>query len=80
MTSSSAHLASAFVRGVTAAAVGAITGSVFILGRQSIVDALTALLAVGTFGVLWRVKSVPEPVLVLAAALIGLVAFPLLHH
>lgn len=70
----------AFVRGVTAAAVGAITGSVFILGRQSIVDGLTALLAVAAFVLLWRVKRVSEPALVLAAALIGLVVFPLLHR
>lgn len=70
----------AFVRGVTAAAIGAITGSVFILGRQSIVDGLTALVAVATFVLLWRVKRVPEPALVLAAALIGLLAFPLIHR
>ena len=40
----------AFVAGVTAAAVGAITGAAFILGRRAIIDVPTAAIAVGTFG------------------------------
>jgi chromate transporter len=70
----------AFVRGITAGAVGAITGAVFILGRQSIVDLPTALLALAAFGLLVKTTKVPEPVIVLAAALLGVLLYPALHH
>ncbi len=61
-----------FVNGVTAAAIGAITGAVIVLGRKSIVDIPTALLAIVTAVILWRTKKIPEPVIILVAALIGL--------
>ncbi len=61
-----------FVNGVTAAAVGAITGAVIVLGKRSIIDFPTALLAGGTAFILWRFKKMQEPVIILAAALIGL--------
>jgi chromate transporter len=67
----------AFVSGVTAAAIGAITGAVIILGHRTITDMVTALLALTTAAVLWRSKKVPEPLIVLAAAIVGLVAYPL---
>ncbi|MCA3844379.1 MAG: chromate efflux transporter, partial [Burkholderia sp.] len=70
----------AFVDGITAAAVGAITGSVLVIAKRSIVDIPTALLAIATVLLLWRFKKLQEPVIVIAAAVIGLVAFPLLHH
>jgi chromate transporter len=66
----------AFVAGVTAAAIGAITGAVIVLAERSIVDLLTALIALVTVGLIWKVKKLPEPALVAVAALIGLVAFP----
>jgi chromate transporter len=69
----------AFVDGITAAAVGAITGSVIVIARRSIVDWPTALLALVTVVVLWRFKKLQEPVVVAAAALIGLVVYPLTH-
>ena len=70
----------AFVDGVTAAAVGAIAGAVVVLGQRSIVDLPTAALFLATVAVLWRFKKLPEPVVVLAAALIGLVVYPLVAH
>ena len=70
----------AFVDGVTAAAVGAITGAVIVLAKRSIVDAPTALLALVTVALLLRFKKLSEPVIVAGAALIGLAAYPLLHH
>ncbi len=70
----------AFVDGVTAAAIGAITGAVIVLGRRSIIDVPTALLALTTLGLLWRFKKLPEPLVILAAALIGLVLYPLIRH
>lgn len=68
----------AFVDGVTAAAIGAIAGAVIVIGQRSITDWLTAALALITAGVLWRFKKIPEPVIVLAAALIGLAVHPLM--
>jgi len=64
----------AFVVGATAAAVGAIAGAVIILGRRSIIDVPTALIALVSFGLLWRFK-VPEPLIVLGAGLVGLVVW-----
>lgn len=69
----------AFVDGITAAAVGAITGSVIVIARRSIIDVPTALLALCTIGLLWKFKKLQEPVIVGAAALIGLVIYPLMH-
>ena len=70
----------AFVDGVTAAAVGAITGAVIVLAKRSIVDVPTALLALATVLLLVKFKKLQEPVVVAGAALIGLVLYPLLHH
>jgi len=69
----------AFIAGVTAAAIGAITGAVIVLATRSIVDLLTAAIAVVTAVLIWRVKKIPEPVLVVSAALIGLLVFPGAH-
>ena len=76
------HLPSvkAFVDGITAAAVGAITGSVLVIAKRSIIDVPTALLALGTIVLLWRFKKLQEPVIVTAAALVGLAAYPFLHR
>jgi chromate transporter len=69
-----------FVNGVTVAATGAIAGAVIVLGRKSILDIPTALIALVTLGLLWHFKKkLPEPMVVLAAALIGLVIYPLTH-
>jgi chromate transporter len=65
----------AFVRGVTAAATGAIAGSVVVLARRSIYDWPTAAIAVITLLVLFKWR-VPEPALIAAAAVAGLVLHP----
>ncbi len=69
----------AFVDGVTAAATGAIAGAAFVIARRSFWDEAAAhprWLAVGlcaaTALVLWRLKRVPEPVVILAAAVLGI--------
>jgi len=64
----------AFVQGVTAAAVGAIAGAAFILGRRSLVDLPTVAIALATFALL-SFRKIPEPILILAAGLIGLLLF-----
>lgn len=67
----------AFVDGVTAAAIGAIAGAVVVIGQRSISDFATAVLALFTAGVLWRFKKVPEPAIVVVAAIAGLALHPL---
>jgi len=64
----------AFVQGVTAAAVGAIAGAAFILGRRSLIDLPTVSIAVVTFGLL-SFKKIPEPFLILVAGVAGLLLF-----
>ncbi len=68
----------AFVDGVTAAAIGTITGAVVVLGKRSITDIPTILLALTTVALLWKFKKIPEPAIVAAAAVIGLVIYPLI--
>jgi chromate transporter len=64
----------AFVQGVTAAAVGAIAGAAFILGKRSLIDPPTVSIAVVTFGLL-SIKKIPEPLLILVAGAAGLLLF-----
>jgi chromate transporter len=66
----------AFVDGVTAAAIGTIAGAVVVLGQRSITDVPTVALALVTAALLAKARKIPEPVIVLAAAIIGLVVFP----
>jgi chromate transporter len=61
----------AFVKGVTAAATGAIAGAVVVLARRSVVDVPTVLICLVSLLILFRWK-VPEPVLIGAAAIAGL--------
>jgi len=63
----------AFVDGVTAAATGAIAGAAVILGRRSLLDLPTVLIALVTGACLVAPKRIPEPLLILAAGCVGLV-------
>lgn len=67
-----------FIKGAYAAAIGTILGACVLLGRIAIGDWLTALVALVSLLVLFRWK-VSNPLLVAVAALIGLIAFPLLR-
>jgi chromate transporter len=64
----------AFVQGVTAAAVGAIAGAAFILGKRALTDLPTLIIAVVTLGLL-TFKKIPEPILILAAGVAGFLLF-----
>ncbi|MDE2607659.1 MAG: chromate transporter [Burkholderiales bacterium] len=70
----------AFVDGITAAAIGAIAGSVVVIARRSIVDLPTAAVALVTLAVLWRFRKLQEPYVILAAAAFGLAAHPLMQR
>ena len=65
----------AFVRGVTAAATGAISGAVIVLARRSVYDLPTLAIAIVSLAVLFRWK-IPEPVLIGCAAMAGLLLRP----
>jgi len=64
----------AVVDGVTAAATGAIGGAAFVLGRRALVDVPTWILfAVALALVVWSKRKVPEPIIILAAGVVGIV-------
>lgn len=67
-----------FIKGTYGAAIGTILGACVLLGKIAIGDALTALIAVGALALLFRFK-ISNPVLIAAAALIGLVAYPFIQ-
>jgi chromate transporter len=62
----------AAVDGVTAAAAGAIAGAVVVLGRRALIDPATWAIALVTLVLLWRVRKIPEPLLIGAAGIVGL--------
>ena len=62
----------AVVDGITAGAVGAILGAVVVLGRQSVRDPPTAAIAGTALLVAVSLRRVPQPLIVLAVALLGL--------
>jgi chromate transporter len=75
----------AFVDGVTAAAIGAITGAVIVLGKRTIFadgwtpDVFKVCVMCATLAILWTGKKIPEPLIVVAAAIAGLIAYPMLR-
>jgi chromate transporter len=68
----------AIVDGVTAAAIGAIAGAVIVLGRRAIFDIPTAALAIVALLLLWKSpRRIPEPLIVVGAAIGGLILHPM---
>lgn len=67
---------SAFVDGLTAAAIGAIAGAVVVLGRRALVDWQTTAIALIALGVTASRSRVPEPLLILAAGICGCLLRP----
>jgi chromate transporter len=62
----------AFVDGITAAVVGALTGSVVVIAIRTIKDLPTAIIAAAAIIVLLKIKKIKEPVIILIAAIMGL--------
>ncbi len=61
----------AFVDGVTAAATGAIAGAAIVLGRRALIDVPTIAIAVVTLALLFKLKRLPEPLVILCAGVAG---------
>ncbi len=75
----------AFVDGVTAAAVGAIAGACVVLGRRTLFgndwlpEYPKVLILLIVLGLLLKVRKLPEPLVVLGAAIVGLAVNPFVH-
>jgi chromate transporter len=74
----------AFVDGVTAAAIGAISGAVVVLGRRMIfengtIDLFKLVLALAALALFATGRKIPEPLVVLASALVGLAAYSMFN-
>lgn len=62
-----------FVDGITAAVIGALAGAVIVIATKSITDIFTALIATVTISVLFYSKKVQGPVMILIAAVAGII-------
>jgi chromate transporter len=62
----------AFVNGVSAAATGAIAGAAFVLGKRALIDVPTWLICGATLALISKLKKAPEPLVILATGVIGL--------
>ncbi len=63
----------AFVDGITATVMGALMGSVFVIASRSIKDIPTLVIALLSLLVLIYIKKIKEPVIILSAAIIGVI-------
>jgi chromate transporter len=65
-----------FIKGATAAAAGAIAGAAIVISQDVITSGWSVLIALGALAVLTQRRiKIPEPALVVVAAVIGLIAF-----
>jgi len=62
-----------FVDGITASVIGALVGSVIVIGMRSIIDIPTAIIAILSILALLYFKKMQEPYLILLAAILGLI-------
>ena len=62
----------AMINGVTAAATGAIIGAVFVLGQRALTDLATWIIGLVALALLLSTKRVAEPVLIVAAGVVGI--------
>ncbi len=61
----------AFVAGVTSAATGAIAGAAIVLGRRAVFDLPTVAIFAATLLVLTKARRIPEPIVILATGVAG---------
>jgi len=62
----------AFVEGITSAVIGALVGSVIVIGLRSVIDMPTILIAVATVLAQIYIKKLQEPYIIGIAAIIGI--------
>jgi chromate transporter len=64
-----------FIRGVGVTVVGVLVGTSYLVAQQAIGDWLTASIAIASLAVITMWKKVPEPMVILAAGLVGLLGY-----
>lgn len=60
-----------FIRGISATVVGVLAGTTLLIGRGAITDLTTAVIALCAMLALLLIKKLPEPLLILAGAVVG---------
>ncbi len=68
-----------FVRGITVTVVGVLVGTTWLVAQTAVGDLLTTAVAVVSLLVLTLWKRCPDPLLVAAGAVVGLLAYPVAH-
>jgi chromate transporter len=68
-----------FVRGVTVAVVGVLTGTAYLVARPVIGDGITLTIAGATLAVPLLLKKIPDQVLVVVGAVLGVVLYPIIR-
>jgi chromate transporter len=63
----------AFVDGVTAAAIGAIAGAVFVLAKRTLTDWIAVIIFMTVITLLIRFKKIQEPIIIAGAAIVGVI-------
>ena len=64
-----------FIRGVSTAVVGVLVGTTWLVGRTAIVDAATLIICMGALLIVVFAKRVPEPLVIAAGGLAGIIFF-----
>jgi chromate transporter len=64
-----------FIRGVGVTVVGVLVGTTWLVGKEAIGDWLTAAIAAGSLLVIVVWKKLPEPAVIVAGGVIGLLAY-----
>jgi chromate transporter len=65
-----------FVQGIVAAVVGALLGTTVLVARTAVGDVFTAAAALVALAVVLRWNKLPDPLVVAASAVAGLIAYP----
>jgi chromate transporter len=67
------------ITGITVAAVGAIAGACWVLGKRAVTDPFTFIIAAGSCLALFKTK-IKEPVIILISAIIGFIMYLIKFH
>jgi chromate transporter len=70
---------SGFIRGVGVTVVGVLIGTTYLIGKEAIGDWLTAVVAMVSLVAITLWKKLPEPVVILAGGVVGLLAYQTLQ-
>jgi chromate transporter len=68
-----------FIRGVGVTVVGVLVGTSYLVGREAIGDWLTAAVAIASLAVITIWKKLPEPLVIGAAGVVGLLAYQVMR-